>query len=717
LRTVTTVLLSLAGFLLSLALAGFARTSLLRVRIYAIALPITTLFYPAFAATSDVSALLLAREGLAVAGFSALAWLGTFQGPAYLAAAWTVHVIWDLFYHLGDGAGTAYTPYWFPVLSASFSLVAAWTMWRSTKAAVVGTELLPSLKQFRAWSLPSKASYLSLWLAALLSLTDRVWWPLLDRLHDRLSRWPIPQADPDRFSILVARLENDTGREQERIIVEAISEFQGVQVLRLDKQIAFPGPIPEQIEDRGHEAASLYLKRSGATVLIWGGVLTSNQQAVLKLYWTSVGGGLLSPRRYDAPAAAEKLSLPPLFWNDLAHVLRLVILSRTPNLGGVRGQYVADQLAEIIPRVRRLIEQSGNRPGWNGFTRGSTRLILGNAMTAVSEQVGKPELLEEGITVYREALEDLVAVQGTPKWADAQNNLGNALKMLGERMGDLQLLEDAANAHRAALGVWTRERAPLSWAMVQNNLAGALATAGELKGDTLKLRNALNVVSEAKEVVSPDHEPRLWAVLQTATGGLLVTLGRLRADSLLLKEAIAAYYVALFGWDPKREPYAWAVSEANLGNALFYLGLFSRNAEHLDEAVRAYRKALREVSTQRWPQEWTSWQISLGKALLWLGKLKQNTDLVQEAVAADREGLKALSRQKAPAAWAEAQYWLGEALLTLGIALGERRFIQEAILAYHAALQVYATGSDRLGLIATKASLNLATTALEMETR
>ena len=37
-----------------------------------------------------------------------------------------------------------------------------------------------------------------------------------------IERWPIPQADPTRFSVMVAHLQNDTTRGQEQLIVEAL---------------------------------------------------------------------------------------------------------------------------------------------------------------------------------------------------------------------------------------------------------------------------------------------------------------------------------------------------------------------------------------------------------------------------------------------------------------------------------------------------------------
>ena len=55
------------------------------------------------------------------------------------------------------------------------------------------------------------------------------------------TRWPVPKADPNRYAIMVAHLENDPQAEHERLIIEALKEFEGVQTLSLDRTISLEG--------------------------------------------------------------------------------------------------------------------------------------------------------------------------------------------------------------------------------------------------------------------------------------------------------------------------------------------------------------------------------------------------------------------------------------------------------------------------------------------
>ena len=180
-----------------------------------------------------------------------------------------------------------------------------------------------------------------------------------------LERWPIPQADPTRVSVMVAHLENDTSLEQEQLILEALKEFEGVQVLLLDRTIPLEGPVSEEMQKQGRESALRFLKKSGASVLIWGTVIVQGDRRVPKLFWTASGVREPKSRRYDAPRVEDQLRLPELMWSDLSEILGLLVASSASKFTAKEGHYVADRLALFIHRVRRLLSESEGRPGWD----------------------------------------------------------------------------------------------------------------------------------------------------------------------------------------------------------------------------------------------------------------------------------------------------------------------------------------------------------------
>ena len=472
-------------------------------------------------------------------------------------------------------------------------------------------KIFPSRLQWRKWSLPGKASYLGAWaggIGFLITIAIIIVIPLIHPVLDYLSRWPIPKADPNRFSILVAHLENDTNREYDRLIVEALKEFEGIQVLALDRTIPLKGPIPEEEEKRGYVSAHRYLTESGASVLIWGVVLSYGGKTVPKLYWTTSHGVKRKPERYEAPLAETQFRLPEVFWNSLGEILRLLVASYAAEFSAEPGRFVAHRLPPFIARVRTLLEASKNSPGWDAVSRGRTLIILASALEVLGDQSGKSDFLEEAIAVYREALKELTRDRVPLEWAATQTNLGNSLGILGKRKSDHRLMEEAVAAHQEALKELTRDRVPLEWAKTQTNLGTTLWMLGQRESGTRCLEEAVAAHRDALKELTRDKVPLEWAVTQHNLGAALGMLGERESGTRRLKEAVVAFREALKERTRNRVPLDWAATQTNLGATLGMLGEHESGTRRFKEAVVALREALKERTRDRVPLEWAETQ-------------------------------------------------------------------------------------------------------------
>jgi hypothetical protein len=175
--------------------------------------------------------------------------------------------------------------------------------------------------------------------------------PGISQIVFNLSRRGIPQADPNRFSILVAHFEYDSQCEYERLIIEELKEFEGIQVLSLDRTISLKGSIPEEQEKRGQGKALDYLKKSGSNICIWGTVLSLNGRTLPKLYWSVSRAGIKGSKRYNAPSIETQPRLPVVFWSDLAEILRLIVTSYGAEYSS-ESRYISDHLPSFIDRKK-----------------------------------------------------------------------------------------------------------------------------------------------------------------------------------------------------------------------------------------------------------------------------------------------------------------------------------------------------------------------------
>lgn len=132
-----TVIALALGAVASLALVGLARgfPPQREWRVYGVGLVIAALIYVVFAAFGGAGTRWLALESLGVVIYGAAAWVGVRGRPRLLALAWAAHVVWDGVLHLG-GAGSEYTPRWYPWLCVSFDLVMACAVLASSRRRV-----------------------------------------------------------------------------------------------------------------------------------------------------------------------------------------------------------------------------------------------------------------------------------------------------------------------------------------------------------------------------------------------------------------------------------------------------------------------------------------------------------------------------------------------------------------------------------------------------
>jgi hypothetical protein len=121
-----TVISLILGAVLALALVSLARSypPAMERRVYAVGLVIAALVYVGFGAAGGAGGQWLLLETLGVLLYGIAAWLGLRGRPWLLAAGWAAHVAWDVLLHL-SGAGSEYTPRWYPWLCVSFDLVVA----------------------------------------------------------------------------------------------------------------------------------------------------------------------------------------------------------------------------------------------------------------------------------------------------------------------------------------------------------------------------------------------------------------------------------------------------------------------------------------------------------------------------------------------------------------------------------------------------------------
>jgi tetratricopeptide (TPR) repeat protein len=451
----------------------------------------------------------------------------------------------------------------------------------------------------------------------------------------------------ERFTIALAGLERDESGEYRNLIAEAIRAFPNTRIVRVDRITPASTPSPDADEQTGHDEASRRLRARSADAVIWGSVLRHQDEVRLMLRWTP-SPDLAVVGDFNRYAAIDDLSFPPLRWDDLDPVLRLLVATYVVDVKELDHGAAADVFFPFVVRAYDTLAEP-SEGAWNAATGARIEQVIANALVRFAEQTDQPRLLEDAIDSHRDVLAAYARWREPLDWARAESNLGGALAALGERSSDSASLEAAVNAFRAALWEQSPERAPLQRAQTHIKLGNALTALGTRQTREVSAARWEEAAAAYRAALTDDTRERMplaWAVAQNNLGSVLTALGDLHADTARTEEAVTAYRAALTVDTRRRIPLQWATVQGNLASALARLGEARSDPAVLKEAIKAYRAALKERPRADMPLAWAATQNNLGNALRMLGQIQADATKLEQAADAYTAALAEFTRAK-----------------------------------------------------------------------
>jgi tetratricopeptide (TPR) repeat protein len=492
----------------------------------------------------------------------------------------------------------------------------------------------------------------------------------------------IPTADPTRFSIGVAHLYGDqSGYPHEQLIMEALREAQGIQVLRFDRLIEVQASQPEGGERAGHEQAQKYLSESGADVLVWGTVLSSGGQTVFKLYLTS---NQAKAQGRFLPTA--DLALPESFWTRAKTILAFLIVAYQNQYN--EGLSVANQLTSQMEKITSLLNSTDRN--WEPEFRLLLRVHLAGSSAISAEQSGDNSGLENSRDLYQKLLSEVSRDSHPTLWAFLQNNLGLVFMQLAFRSGEVRKLEQAVDHFRQALLVRTREQFPMDWALTTANMGVARRFIGEYKKASSEVTLGVSYLREALKELSP-RVRRAWLLTQHRLADALLEKGLASDGVEELLEANTLEEQVLKYWTAETSPMHWPRAQMTLGRINFAIGERQNSTGHLRNALALFEGLRKHYNRDANAFSWAELEYRIASTQQVLGaedKTTAGTTRLKEAIKGLYQALEIWTPKTNLLRWLEVHERIGAALTALARREeGSRRFV-EAEKAYRSALKM-----------------------------
>jgi tetratricopeptide (TPR) repeat protein len=232
-----------------------------------------------------------------------------------------------------------------------------------------------------------------------------------------------------------------------------------------------------------------------------------------------------------------------------------------------------ERVDQVIGLWRRILQ---TMPESDEADKAPYHAVLAAALSLRHGISGQPEDLEEGIILFRRALE--TASLEDPNWAFWQGSLGEALLRWFHVAGDFACLEEAvaATGGAAAAGIEGEEGTALR---IQH--AMALLSRSQLTGDNRDLETATALLSQAVHDLPADPVDRATALAYLAE--TLRMQAERTGDEAVLERSVSAATEAVAALPDGHPNRALAV--LNLGVALMMRAMYSGSDADLGQAI------------------------------------------------------------------------------------------------------------------------------------
>jgi hypothetical protein len=250
------------------------------------------------------------------------------------------------------------------------------------------------------------------------------------------------RPSPNKFLILVARLDNDPEGTHTRAVARAFQGQQGVERTQTARVLA-RSDIGSDAESRAVATGRRWLGRRNADLLIWGEVV--QKEKLLALWFTS-NDETSDFQQSGFPLDANLLGQS--FTEAAREQLISLALSAIKPATEQSERYLRDILRPVADRLRTLLSVSSQ---FTPRQRSDLRFALGVTLCALAHEDSRDAGLEDAVTLLRSSLEDIDRRREPLAWANAQHYLGIALAEFGHESMDTPRIENAVSAFGAAL--------------------------------------------------------------------------------------------------------------------------------------------------------------------------------------------------------------------------------------------------------------------------
>jgi tetratricopeptide (TPR) repeat protein len=493
---------------------------------------------------------------------------------------------------------------------------------------------------------------------------------------------PPAKANPNRFTVLLAKLPNDRADESYDLVRDELTTFSNIEVKELG--CSFEPDSTWTLSKRFfpyRADPNKLLEHTGAQVLVWGTVSrhANDVRPYVRTTTRNYDGWRIATEAKYKPSE-ENLDLPPLN----AAVAKVIAAA-------IAGEYVrisrrdvttisklSDRLSEADKVIEDLVALRGRLA--NTLTKNESpdefQLYINRATRAlavayvyIGEHLGTRRQGDRAVALLEDRIKSLSPRSDTSEAVLLRSYLAWAHLSLGARFEEHKSLQRSIDEYGSLLKLPQMSGDATARARMYNNLGLALYIVADQRGNTETLLSAIGYFESALQVFTHAEYRLDWAHVRTNQINALMLASELTDDPAQKAQASIKLFVELGKVHEirtkKERPKDWATTNHIAGRYLYLEGKRTGSLERTLEAIDTIEESAIELSGELTRIPWAATQNDLGLAYTLKSELQGTPSPLIEAIKSLKEAVSVYEEFQLRGPWAHANNNLGIAHTTV----------------------------------------------------
>ncbi len=502
------------------------------------------------------------------------------------------------------------------------------------------------------------------------------------------------KADSQKFTIILADLENDPKSEHTLHLWESLAKEEGFEVIRSGSIVKLDtiGVSHEAAIRENQLYALKLLEDNDADLFVWGRIYQKKYQIGF-VPRVNINNNSLKLSSYQIDS---DFKLPIHFSSKVADLLLLTVYQNICSAKKGINSYLLSKQKLFSSRLYNFLMSPHSLSHQDSAFAWSN---LALSYLFIGRQSGDVVSLKKSVKSADNAIKKYFIMNNNNEIARNYDTAGCAMHNIGEFVDNDKYFLNATKYFEKANSCLVNSTDYHLIAQVNTNFSLTLL---QSHNDIPSHQKALEKLRLNLELAKNNNfEPAFVVQIKVCLAMALSDIFEMTSQEEYINESLSLYEEILKDTNQLELHVLHNRSKRQFAKSLLALGVQNENCELIEKSIVILKESLQNTDMAQHPQEWGQTNRDIGDAVLNLGILNRNVNVLDDAADYFERYIMIRNKESFPIDWAFGMYKLGVIQIEIASINNDDKLKQEAIVILKNALEVQPDDNFRSGFVET----------------